>query len=186
MDDVDFVLGQYEEGKGVLKKGLTLYSSYHRSNTFLSPCQTANDIRDLQLEIMSTTFLGRKRLKVLRCVGFCSQTGCRMILLGCEEPKQPVTVSENVSGSQMETGRSSTRLVEDIVKNSPEIPKFPSKPSAFQVPHKIKNATSIAIRKVKNITQQQVQCIIRQRLSRCRRWRHLKVQQFRAEGIELG
>ena len=38
MDDVDFVLGQYEEGKGVLKKGLTLYSSYHRSNTFLLPC----------------------------------------------------------------------------------------------------------------------------------------------------
>ena len=23
MDDVDFVLGQYDEGKGVLKKGLT-------------------------------------------------------------------------------------------------------------------------------------------------------------------
>ena len=28
MDDVDFVLGQYDEEKGVSKKGV-LYSSYH-------------------------------------------------------------------------------------------------------------------------------------------------------------
>ena len=38
MDDVDFVLGQYDEGKGVSKKGLIFYSNYRRSNTFLSPC----------------------------------------------------------------------------------------------------------------------------------------------------
>ena len=30
MDDVDFVpMSQYEEGKGVLKRDLLLYSSYH-------------------------------------------------------------------------------------------------------------------------------------------------------------
>ena len=38
MDDVDFILGQYDEGKGVLKKGLTFVFNYHRSNTFPSPC----------------------------------------------------------------------------------------------------------------------------------------------------
>ena len=113
MDDVDFVLGQYDKGKGMSKKRLIFYSSYHRLNTFLLPCQTANYIRDLQLDIMSTTFLGRERSKMLRCILFCSgQTRCRMILLGSEESKQPVSVNENVSGSQLKTGRSSTRPVE--------------------------------------------------------------------------
>ena len=119
------------------------------------------------LKIMSTTLLGQERLKMLRCAlhfhQFCSQTCCRMILFGCKESKQPVSVSENVSDSQLETGRSSTSPVEN--KNSPEIPKFPTKSSAFQAPHEIKNATSIIIRKVKHITQLQVQFFIRQTLS---------------------
>ena len=162
MDDVDFVLGQYDEGKGVSKKGLIFYSNYRRSNTFLSPCQTANNIRDLRLDIVSTTFLGRERSKMLRCVLFCSgQTRCRMILLGSEESKQPVSVNENISGSQLKTGRSSVRPVERTHL------KFPTKSTAFQVSYKTKNATFIVIRKVKHITQQQIQHFIRQMLSRC-------------------
>ena len=37
MDDVDFVLGQYDEERGASKKGL--YSSYHRSNTSMLDCE---------------------------------------------------------------------------------------------------------------------------------------------------
>ena len=72
--------------------------------------------------------------------------------LGLRRIEVAGSVSENVSGLWLEIGRSSTRPVKNIVKNSPEIPKFPTKPSAIQVPHKIKNATFIAIRKVKHIT----------------------------------